>query len=181
MIFKLRYDHRARNEAPPRLFDVDPSAPLIFSFLNRYSPYSASTCERQWLSIAATVDRSRNSGFGFPRQRAIGATDAPRRPSFRQIVRPNQRLLLATDSRGRDGCVLKDAGIINNEKRNAYDATELSAQRVAPINVRLVLCCTLSCSQPYRLPVDRFTSLLISLFLLPYRCRPLLPNFCYGR
>jgi len=41
-----------RNEVPPRLFDVDPSAPLTFSFFNRYSPHSASTCERQRLSIA---------------------------------------------------------------------------------------------------------------------------------
>lgn len=36
----------------PRLFDVDPSAFLTFSFLNRYSLHSASTCERQWRSIA---------------------------------------------------------------------------------------------------------------------------------
>jgi len=40
-----------RNKVLPRLFDVDPSASLTFSFLNRYSPHSASTCERQWLSI----------------------------------------------------------------------------------------------------------------------------------
>jgi hypothetical protein len=73
MIFKLRYDHRARNEAPPRLFDVDPSAPLTFSFLNRYSPYSAFTCERQWLPIAATNGSIAEFGIsGFSRRRVIG-------------------------------------------------------------------------------------------------------------
>lgn len=30
---------------PPRLFDVDPPAPLTFSFFSRYSPHSASTCD----------------------------------------------------------------------------------------------------------------------------------------